>query len=243
MSPDYSFTQNRELSWLKFNLRVLEEAEDDSVPLLEQLKFISIFTSNLDEFYMVRCGSLYDLSLINENYVDNKTGWDAQEQLNAIYDRTTHLYKKRDEVYRCVSSKLKEKGIFELDFDDMSKGEVKYFKEYFMNYVFPVLSPQIIDVQHPFPHLSNKSRYVMLILESKGGTLFGLIPVPRSLPPLVYSPADNMRYILMEKTSTTTQIRPSNTRCSLKPYSLLPEMRISSFQTIRLMKMRIIQGP
>jgi len=199
MSPDYSFTQNRELSWLKFNLRVLEEAEDDSVPLLEQLKFISIFTSNLDEFYMVRCGSLYDLSLINENYVDNKTGWDAQEQLNAIYDRTTHLYKKRDEVYRCVSSKLKEKGIFELDFDDMSKGEVKYFKEYFMNYVFPVLSPQIIDVQHPFPHLSNKSRYVMLILESKGGTLFGLIPVPRSLPPLVYSPADNMRYILMEK--------------------------------------------
>jgi len=196
---DYSFTQNRELSWLKFNLRVLEEAEDDSVPLLEQLKYISIFTSNLDEFYMVRCGSLYDLSLIDEDYVDNKTGWDAQEQLDAIYKRTTHLYKRRDEVYESVNSKLREKGIFELDFEDMTKGEVKYFKDYFLNYVFPVLSPQIIDVQHPFPHLANKSRYVMLILESKGETLFGLINVPRSLPSIVYSPEDKLRYILMEK--------------------------------------------
>jgi polyphosphate kinase len=196
---DYSFTQNRELSWLKFNLRVLEEAEDDSVPLLEQLKYISIFTSNLDEFYMVRCGSLYDLSLIDEDYVDNKTGWDAQEQLDAIYERTTYLYKRRDEVYESVNSKLREKGIFELDFEDMTKGEVKYFKDYFLNYVFPVLSPQIIDVQHPFPHLANKSRYVMLILESKGEPLFGLINVPRSLPSIVYSPDDKLRYILMEK--------------------------------------------
>lgn len=199
MSLDYSFTQNRELSWLKFNYRVLEEAEDDSVPLLEQLKYISIFTSNLDEFYMVRCGSLYDLSLIDADYVDNKTGWDAQTQLDTIYERTTSLYKRRDKVYQQVSSKLKEKGLVELDFADMTKSETKYFKEYFMNYVFPVLSPQIIDVQHPFPHLSNKSLYIMLILESKGKTLFGLIPVPLSLPSIIYSPEDKLRYILMEK--------------------------------------------
>jgi Polyphosphate kinase len=122
MSPDYSFTQNRELSWLKFNLRVLEEAEDESVPVLEQLKYISIFTSNLDEFYMVRCGSLYDLSLINHDYVDNKTGWDAHQQLDAIYKETTDLYKRRDKVYEEVTSKLGEKGIVDLDFDDMTKG-------------------------------------------------------------------------------------------------------------------------
>jgi polyphosphate kinase len=199
MSPDYSFTQNRELSWLKFNLRVLEEAEDESVPVLEQLKYISIFTSNLDEFYMVRCGSLYDLSLINLDYVDNKTGWDAHQQLDAIYKETTDLYKRRDKVYEEVTSKLGEKGIVDLDFDDMTKGEAKYIREYFTNYIFPVLSPQIIDVQHPFPHLQNKSLYIMMILESKDGTLFGLIPVPRSLPSIVYSPEDKLRYILMEK--------------------------------------------
>lgn len=196
---DYSFTQNRELSWLKFNLRVLEEAEDDSVPLLEQLKFISIFTSNLDEFYMVRCGSLYDLSLIDPDYVDDKTGWDAQEQLNTIYERTTFLYERRDEVYASVNSKLEDLGIFELDFSDLTKSEAKYIKKYFSNYIFPVLSPQVIDVQHPFPHLLNKSLNVMLMLENKGETLFGLIPIPRSLPYIVYPPDDERRYILMEK--------------------------------------------
>ena len=197
---DYSYTQNRELSWLRFNDRVLEEAEDASVPLLERLKYVSIFTSNLDEFYMVRCGSLYDLSLINEDYVDNKTGLSAQDQLDAIYDRSKFLYKRRDEVFKSVNSLLKEQGIYDLDFDDLTKSETKFINKYFFNYIFPVLSPQIIDVQHPFPHLLNKSLNVICIVKNKEGkNLYGLIPIPSSLPKLVYSPNEGMRFILIEK--------------------------------------------
>lgn len=196
---DYSFTQNRELSWLKFNDRVLDEAEDTSVPLLERLKYVSIFTSNLDEFYMVRCGSLYDLSLIDLDYVDNKTGLNAQDQLDAIYDQTTVLYNRRDELFESVSSLLREEGIYDLDFEDLTKSEAKFVKKYFFNCIFPLLSPQIVDVQHPFPHLVNKSLNIMLILKSKGQTLFGLIPIPSSLSRVVYSPKNAMRFILLEK--------------------------------------------
>ena len=196
---DYSFTQNRELSWLKFNDRVLEEAEDASVPLLERLKFISIFTSNLDEFYMVRCGSLYDLSLIDNKYVDNKTGLNAQDQLDSIYDRTKFLYKRRDDVFKSLDSCLKEEGIYDLDFSDLTKKETKFINKYFFNCISPVLSPQIIDIHHPFPHLLNKSLNIMLILKNKSETLYGLIPVPSSLPKIVYSPNDEKRFILIEK--------------------------------------------
>ena len=185
---DYSFTQNRELSWLRFNDRVLEEAEDGSVPLLERLKYVSIFTSNLDEFYMVRCGSLYDLSLINEDYVDNKTGLNAQDQLDAIYNRSKFLYKRRDDVFRSVNSLLKEQGIHDLDFNDLTKSETKFINKYFFNYIFPVLSPQIIDVQHPFPHLLNKSLNLMCIMKNKGESLYGLIPFPPLYPRLFILP-------------------------------------------------------
>lgn len=199
MSKDYSYTQNRELSWLKFDDRVLEEAEDLSVPLLERLKFISIFTSNLDEFYMVRCGSLYDLSLIENDYYDNKTGLNAHDQLDAIFDQTKVLFKRRDEIFKTVDSLLKKEGICDLNFADLTKKEKKYLSKYFTDYIFPVLSPQIIDVQHPFPHLLNKSLYVMLILKNKGKKVFGLIPIPSSLPRLLYIPKNGMHFILLEK--------------------------------------------
>ena len=100
---DYSYTQNRELSWLKFDERVLSEAEDENVPLIEKLRFISIFTSNLDEFYMVRCGSLYDLTLVNKKKKDNKTGLTPRQQLNAIFEATRPLYEKRDEIYNKIT--------------------------------------------------------------------------------------------------------------------------------------------
>ncbi len=175
---DYSFTQNRELSWLNFNERVLEEAEDASVPLLERLKFVSIFTSNLDEFYMVRCGSLYDLSLIDEDYRDNKTGLNAQDQLADIFERTKLLYKRRDDVYKSLNSSLKEEGIYDLDFEDLTKIERKFINKFFFNCIFPVLSPQVIDVHHPFPHLLNKSLNVMLIIRDKGDNIVWAYPNP-----------------------------------------------------------------
>ena len=197
---DYSYTQNRELSWLKFNDRVLEEAEDTNVPLLERLKFISIFTSNLDEFYRVRCGSLYDLSLIDNDYVDNKTGLSAQDQLYAIFDRTKFLYKRRDDVFKSLNHLLKENDIFDLDLDDLTKKETKFINKYFFDSIYPLLSPQVIDVHHPFPHLLNKSLNIMLILKNEyDEILFGLIPVPSSLPKIIYSPKHGMRFILLEK--------------------------------------------
>ena len=196
---DYSFTQNRELSWLKFNDRVLEEAEDDSVPLLERLKFISIFTSNLDEFYMIRCGRLYDLSINNDDYTDNKTGLNAQDQLDAIFDRTKILYKRRDDVFKSLNFLLKEGGIHDLDFDDLTKNEIKFISKYFYNNIFPVIKPQIIDIQHPFPHLMNKSLYVILTLKNNHKTLYGLIPIPSILPKIFYFPSNKIHYILLEK--------------------------------------------
>jgi polyphosphate kinase len=196
---DYSFTQNRELSWLNFNDRVLEEAEDGSVPLLERLKFISIFTNNLDEFYMVRCGSLFDISLVDKDYIDNKTGLNAQDQLDAIYDRTKYLYKRRDEVFKSLNNLLKTEGIYDLDFKDLTKSEIKFINKYFFNNILPVLSPQIIDIHHPFPHLLNKSLNVMLIMKSEGKLLYGLIPIPSSLPKIIYFPTNPLRYILLEK--------------------------------------------
>ena len=196
---DYSFTQNRELSWLNFNERVLEEAVDGSVPLLERLKFVSIFSSNLDEFYMVRCGSLYDLSLIDEDYRDNKTGLNAQDQLADIYDRTKLLYKRRDDIYKSINSSLREEGIYDLDFEDLTKTERKFINKFFFKCIFPVLSPQVIDVHHPFPHLLNKSLNVMLIIRDKDVTLYGLIPIPATLPSIIYFPKDEMRFILWRK--------------------------------------------
>ena len=196
---DYSYTQNRELSWLNFNKRVLEEAEDSSVPLLERLKFVSIFTSNLDEFYMVRCGSLYDLSLIDKDYLDNKTGLNAEDQLDDIFDRTKILFQRRDEVFKSLDSSLKEKGIYDLDFEDLNKNERKFINKFFFNCIFPVLSPQIIDIHHPFPHLLNKSLNVMIIIRDKDELLYGLIPIPSSLSRITYFPKNEKRFILLEK--------------------------------------------
>ena len=198
MANNYEYTQNRELSWLKFNERVLEEAADASVPLLERVKFIAIFTSNLDEFYMVRCGSLYDLSILDEEHIDNKSGMNAQQQLQAIYRETKKLYLLRDTIYKNVRNELKPL-IRRIRFTHLTREEEKLTRAYFLNRVMPVLSPQIIDIHHPFPHMVNKKLYVMIRLAAKKKELYGLIPVPDTLPrTFVVSKGDCVRMILLE---------------------------------------------
>lgn len=195
MTKDYSYTQNRELSWLKFDKRVLEEAQDTTVPLFERLKFISIFVSNLDEFYMVRCGTLHDLELVDEDYKDNKTGLTAAQQLSKIHKKTQELYKIKDKTYSEVSKKLASYHIKEVSFDELNEDETQFIEDYFKDYVFPIISPQIVDVQHPFPRFRNNALNIVLILNYSE---FGFITIPNSLEKLVFLPGDEFRYILME---------------------------------------------
>ena len=142
---DLSYTQNRELSWLKFNKRVLEEATDKTVPLMERLKFLAIFSNNLDEFFMVRVGSLFDLSLMAPGEIDNKSGKTPAEQLQDIFDEVKPLIKFRDEVYSNLCHELSPYGIIDSKYSDLSKSEKKYVENYYRMYIAPILSPQIID--------------------------------------------------------------------------------------------------
>lgn len=194
-----SFTQNRELSWLKFNERVLEEASDDTVPLLERLQFNSIFISNLDEFFMIRVGSLFDLLLANKYAIDNKTGMSPKEQLDKIYEVVKPLYEKKDEIYFQIESKLRFYGIYSLSIDELTNKEKEYIKDYFRKQILPILSPQIIDTLHPFPYIYNKLIHIITVLKNKGNLVFGIIPVPAILPDVIFLPGDDIRYIAVEK--------------------------------------------
>ena len=175
------YTQNRELSWLRFNERVLEEALEKDVPAFEKLKFISIFTSNLDEFFMIRVGSLYDQTFLPKPQKDNKTGMTAEEQLDAIFKSSAALYKKRDRIYKDVTAELAGCGIKHMKMSELSDKERKYIEEYFTSYIQPVLSPQIVSTHHPFPHLVNKGLYTAVLLQINDTEAFGIIPVPQSI--------------------------------------------------------------
>ncbi|MGM9934477.1 hypothetical protein [uncultured Clostridium sp.] len=178
----FEYTQNRELSWLKFNERVLEEAEDKEVPLLERLMFVSIFINNLDEFFMVRVGSLFDLSILHENKIDNRSGMTPSEQLNSIYEEVKPLYRKKEKIYYEIENNLKSYGISSVSINELNNTERDYVKQYFKHQILPILSPQIIDTHHPFPHLLNKVINIVTILKSKGKSVFGIIPVPSTVP-------------------------------------------------------------
>lgn len=195
----YFYTQNREISWLRFNNRVLEEAADETVPLMERLKFISIFTSNLDEFFMVRVGSLFDLSAVSPEDLDSKTGMTPKQQLDRIYGMIPDMLEKKDMLYRTVSRKLQKVGICDLDMDSVTQKERRFIERCFKTQILPILSPQIVDSHHPFPHLTSKSLYIASLLhDKKGNNSLGLVPVPSSVPAFIEIPDNKGRYVRME---------------------------------------------
>ena len=144
---------NRELSWLQFNERVLEEAQDPAVPLLERLNFASIFQSNLDEFFMVRVGFLYDQMLIKPKKKDNKSNMTAQEQLEAIFYKVNELEPMKDIAYKNIMLELMEYGVEQINFRSASIEEQQYLQEYFKREIKPLVFPTIIDKKYPFPFL------------------------------------------------------------------------------------------
>ncbi len=194
-----NYTQNRELSWLEFNKRVLEEARDITVPLLERMKFVAIFTSNLDEFFMIRVGSLFDMGHTDAKAVDSRSGMTADEQLAKIYEAVAPLYKERDKTYADIKKQLHPYGVCGLDFKELEQPEKKYVKKYFKEQILPVLSPQIVDANHPFPHLMNKEIYVTANLKLKEKSMMGIVPVPQYISDVLYLPGHDIRYIRMEK--------------------------------------------
>ncbi|MBR5089442.1 MAG: polyphosphate kinase 1 [Ruminiclostridium sp.] len=161
--------ENRELSWLRFNERVLEEAEDERLPLCERLTFLSIFQSNLDEFFMVRIGSLHDQMLLDSESRDNKTKMTPEEQIRAAAEKTRELCKRRDEAYRALLAKLEDQGITLIDFGDLSDKSEKYLRTLFKNDFMPLLSTFVVGKKQSFPFLQNREIYAIATLSAKGG--------------------------------------------------------------------------
>ena len=173
---------NRELSWLDFNRRVLVLGKDKNVPLAEQVKFLAIYGSNLDEFFMVRVGSLQERANLARSQKDkdkreNKTNMTAEEQLNAIMPKVAHLQEDCDKYYEKALENLDACGYKKVNFDAMDKEQERFWKKYFQNELFPILSPQIVDNRHPFPFLRNKEIYLGALLKEKEGQSLGMIPI------------------------------------------------------------------
>ena len=221
------YLQNRELSWLTFNERVLDQGSDETVPMLERWNFVSIFWSNLQEFFMVRVGSLTDLSLAKKEIIDSKSGMTPAEQINAIHERCHELYPIQERVFEKIRTDLMKEGVHHLrpaDLDDEQRG---YLSDYFHVNVMPFLSPQIINSRHPFPHLENGALYVVVRLDEEAsagksgkgkkgkgdksekgekaaknmgaeGVLMGLIPMPRQAQRVIKLPGDEFKFILLE---------------------------------------------
>lgn len=193
------YTQNREISWLHFDDRCLNEAKDKTVPLAERLKFVSIYTSNLTEFFMVRVGSLYDLAKASVVKTDHKSGMTPQQQLDAIYPMAKRGCAKRDTIFEDIRRKMNKAGVEDVPLSECTKTEIKFLKKYFRDRVAPLLAPQIVDIRHPFPNLQSGVIYIAALLKYKGYSVFGFVPVPSAVPAVIQLPAqDKVRFIHTE---------------------------------------------
>ena len=194
-----AYMQNRELSWLAFNERVLAEAADESVPLLERLKFASIFTSNLDEFFMIRVGSLCDMNNVEPEKRDSRSNMTPAEQIEAIYAAVRPLYRTREAVCTGLERLLRRYGIYGLEWKELTDKEKKFCERYFMTELEPIISPQIVDTHHPFPHLKNNVLHVGAWVKYRSRDVFGVIPMPDSAPAVLFLPTEEgVRYIHTE---------------------------------------------
>lgn len=169
--------ENRELSWLKFNERVLEEAADPKVPICERLTFLSIFQSNLDEFFMVRVGSLHDQMLLSKEIRENKTQMTSREQMEAIFKRVRELGKVKDQIYEELMRLLEKEGIHLIKINQLTDGERDYLERYFEQDIMPLLSTMVVGKKQPFPFLKNNEIYAAAVLETKTDReKFGIVP-------------------------------------------------------------------
>lgn len=191
---------NRELSWLKFNERVLDEAASHHVPLCERMAFFSIFQSNLDEFFMVRVGALYDQMLADNQARENKTWMTSEEQLQAIFEKTRIISQRKDHIYKQYMEELEEQGVEILSFSDMLPEDKVYLEKYFEESILPLLSPQVIGKKQPFPFLKNKEIYAVVVLGGKKGDKLGIIPCSNEVfKRLIPVPSGKNHYMLVEE--------------------------------------------
>ena len=198
---DFSYTQNREVSWLNFDNRILDEALDPTVPLFERLKFVEIFGSNLDEWFMIRVGGLSDLARLKHQPRDNKSNQTPSEQLETVFSILPGLLERQASAWEQVTSELSANGLSYVAPEDYLEGDVEAVEHYYAQYVAPINSPLIIDPRHPFPNLRNSYQYVACTLDGadERGVL-GIVEVPPSLPRVVELPSTNKlyRYTLLE---------------------------------------------
>ena len=189
---------NRELSWLDFDQRVLALAKDKNVPLAEQLKFAGIYGSNLDEFFMVRVGSLYDQTLLKQDKTENKTHMTPQQQLAAIMPKAAALQEQCDKIMNKLAAALEEQGYKRLNFEKLNKEQEHFWKKYFQKEIKPVLSPQVVDHRHPFPFLRNQEIYLCAQLKESG--CMGILPISSQFERLLYlKEGDTLCYGLVEE--------------------------------------------